>query len=103
MNNHLAAHVCVDVDECKFFDSCADDQQCHNLDGSYICCESKYQVFSDGKCIDMCPPCGDHQFCEFSECFCESNWLPTPVDGVCQDLDECEDSENNRCTVRSKE
>ena len=88
----------MDVDECQFFDSCSETQECHNLDGSYICCEKKLQYFENEKCIDHECNCGDFQFCEEGQCICENNYLPEPVDGVCQDFDECEDVENNRCT-----
>ena len=46
---------CVDIDECSSSNSCAENQICHNVPGSYLClCKSGYyRSAPTGPCEDI--------------------------------------------------
>ncbi|XP_026193637.1 fibrillin-1, partial [Cyclospora cayetanensis] len=94
---------CVDVNECEDgVHSCSELATCANTDGSFTCtCNEGYQ--GDGrtceKTVGPCDfaPCGVKGTCEPNgesyTCICHTGYHL--VEGICQDIDECEDLTHN--------
>jgi len=91
---------CVDVDECKDENICAEGQVCKNTDGGFSCeCKEGYAIQDDsGACtdIDECAEgdtlCGENSVCENTDgshvCKCAVGYSEGFMGG-CTDDDEC--------------
>lgn len=93
---------CIDIDECQDNSTCAyvEGSECNNTIGSYECvCDPGY-IRCGSSCIleGMCPVCGNNSYCSCYtgyECRCNYGYTGTGINGTCEDINECEDS--NRC------
>ena len=103
---------CIDIDECtEKTHECGVGHTCQNNPGSYTCvCSVGYEVGPDKQCVDVdeCSIyrvknngtiCGQNGRCENTvgsyRCVCDAGFSNVEIGhgfGVCEDVDECQES-----------
>ena len=94
MGFRLVGQECVDIDECKEFQFCHEDNHCTNTVGSYSCgCWHGYKSLQNS-CSDI-DECSNHKICPVNSvcenhagsynCQCDTGFQGS----LCEDIDEC--------------